>query len=309
MIAVAGFNSMIDRLLEVDALELGTVQRAKRVRVAPGGKGLHVALAIASLGEKACLVGIIDAAHHALFTEFLQERGVSFHGVAVRGPIGACTAVRDQDGVRTGIVEPGPTLSAEEREALLAAFLEECQEADFAVVAGGLPLGMAAGTYADIVTSLARIDLRAAVDTSGEALARAARAQPFLLTPNREEAEALTQRAIHTRDDAVRAARELAGHGVALVVLSLGAEGAIIVHEGRVFHASTPHRSVRQTLGCGDCLLGGLAAGLTRGWTIERLVSLGIACGTANALAGETGILHMEEVTAILPQVTVARLA
>jgi len=61
MITVAGFNTALDKLVDVDALRPGAMQRASAVRVSFGGKGLHVAQTIAALGERVRLVGLVDA--------------------------------------------------------------------------------------------------------------------------------------------------------------------------------------------------------------------------------------------------------
>ena len=61
MIRVAGFNTSFDRYLELDKLQVGEVQRIKRVEVNPGGKGLHVAVLCSAFSEPVKLVGITDA--------------------------------------------------------------------------------------------------------------------------------------------------------------------------------------------------------------------------------------------------------
>lgn len=64
MITVGGFNTAVERFADTDALRPGEVIRTTNVRVWPGGKGLHVAQAVAELGEPVRLVGIIDETHH-----------------------------------------------------------------------------------------------------------------------------------------------------------------------------------------------------------------------------------------------------
>ena len=60
MITIAGFNTSIDRWLDLKVLNPGEVQRVREVGSSPGGKGLHVALTCAALGEEVRLVGIIS---------------------------------------------------------------------------------------------------------------------------------------------------------------------------------------------------------------------------------------------------------
>jgi hypothetical protein len=50
VITVGGFNTSVDKTLELDVLQPGAVHRVSRVQSWPGGKGLHVALTVAGAG-------------------------------------------------------------------------------------------------------------------------------------------------------------------------------------------------------------------------------------------------------------------
>ena len=99
MITVGGFNTSLDKSMDTDELRVGGVFRVRNVRAWPGGKGAHVALTAAALGEPVRLVGLIDSVHRALFEDFLGERGVEFHGVPTSGSVRTCLAVRDGKGL------------------------------------------------------------------------------------------------------------------------------------------------------------------------------------------------------------------
>jgi sugar/nucleoside kinase (ribokinase family) len=95
--------------------------------------------------------------------------------------------------------------------------------------------------------------------TSAEAAAAANAAVPgaFLVRTNRAEAEAMTR-----EPDPERAAAALLAGGARLVVVTLGAEGAMLRGE---LQADLPgvRARVRSTVGAGDALMGVLLAGLT----------------------------------------------
>ena len=55
MITVGGFNSSIDKTMEMTELRSGAVNRASSVRAYAGGKGLHVARAIGTLASQYAL--------------------------------------------------------------------------------------------------------------------------------------------------------------------------------------------------------------------------------------------------------------
>jgi 1-phosphofructokinase family hexose kinase len=307
VITVGGFNTSLDKSMRTDELRIGGVSRVRDVRAWPGGKGAHVALTAAALGEPARLVGLIDATHRALFEDFLGTRGVEFHGVEAGGSVRTCLAVRDAQGRVTELLEPGPDVDAETRGEILARFRALAGDAQLSLLCGSLPPGMAPSDYAGLVDGLRAAGLRCAVDTSGEPLRRAAAARPFLLKPNRDEASALLDTPVDGVPAAARAARALESRGVNLPVVSLGAEGAVACWQGRALHAAVAV-DVVNPVGSGDCLLGGMAVGLARGASVEEALRLGVACGGANAKTPETGVVRREDVEALLPRVTLSSL-
>jgi len=305
MITVAGFNTAIDHLMQVDALHLGEVNRTVHEQILPGGKGLHVAQTIAALGEPVRLIGLIDAAHRDLVVRRMGERGVLFQGIEIDAPLRHCVALQDADGQVTEVLGQGPQLGEGERMALQNVFRLALAESELAVLSGSLPRGLAADTYAELARQVRAAGKRCLVDASGEVLRQAAAAQPFLLKPNREEAEALLGRAIGDLDAAVTALRELAARGVAVPVLSLGALGAVGMDESGTWHAAVEPEQVRNTVGSGDCFLAGMAVAIRRGERLPEALRLAVACGAANAAEVETGYARPDRVEALLGRVRV----
>ena len=307
MITVGGFNTSVDKALDVDELRAGGVHRVRRLQAWPGGKGLHVAVTAAALGEPVRLVGLIDSAHRREFEDVLGARGVEFHGVETKGTLRTCLAIRDQGGARiTEILEPGPELDAATRDELSARFLRLSGSSRLAVLSGSVPPGFGEGAYGELVGTLRERGVRCLVDASGGLLRGAVEARPFLIKPNREEAEALAGGTIDGIPAAAEVARTLGQRGITMVVVSLGAEGAVAAFEGRVAHAAVSVPGSLHPVGSGDCLLGGMAVALARGQQWEDALRLGVACGAANTLSAETGWVRREDVDALLPRVTSA---
>lgn len=308
MIAVAGFNTAIDRFIRLDALRPGEVSRARDEQVYPGGKGLHVAQTIAALGERVQLVGLIDAAHRNLIGRRMSERGVLFHGVEITDSIRQCLALQDANGQITEILGQGPLLSGAQQAALLLDFRRSVDESELVVLSGSLPRGFPPTTYAKLVTQAHDVGKRCLVDASGMAMQNALQAQPFLMKPNRDEIAELLGHPVDDVAAALAAAAELHRRGVAMPVVSMGALGAIAADVDGYWHAELTLDDVRNSVGSGDCLLAGIAVGLKRGMSLDQTLRLGVACGAANALAEETGFVERRTVEALLPRVRVQRL-
>ena len=308
MITVGGFNTSIDKSMATDALAPGAVNRVRDVHASPGGKGLHVAQAVAALGEPVCLVGLIDAAHRRPFADSLAGRGVHFDGVQSPGGVRTCLAIHESGGRVTEILEPGPETDEGTREALCARFLARASRSAVAVLSGSAPRGFTDGAYGDLVSGLRASSARVLVDASGGLLEAAVAARPYLIKPNREEAEGLSGLAIEGPAAAVRVARALLARGPEVVILSLGDAGAVAVTEGRAAHALVRVDRVANAVGSGDCLLGGVAVALARGQSFDDVLRLGVACGAANAIARETGRFERRDVDRLLPMVELTAL-
>jgi len=305
VITVVGINTAIDHLMRVDALHLGEVNRTVHEQVLPGGKGLHVAQTIAALGESVQLIGLIDAAHRNLTARRMSERGVLFHGVEIDAPLRHCIALQDADGRITEVLGQGPQLGERDRAALQRAFRLALAESELVILSGSLPRGLPVDTYAELAQQVHAAGKRCLIDASGEVLRQAVAAQPFLLKPNRDEAEALFGRSVGDLDAAVTALRELAARGVAMPVLSLGAQGALGMDDSGVWHAAVELEQVRNTVGSGDCFLAGMAVAIRRREPLREALRLAVACGAANAMDVETGYVRPDQVEALLGRVRV----
>jgi tagatose 6-phosphate kinase len=299
MIAVAGLNSAIDKLLEIETMTPGRVLRAHEARSWPGGKGVHVALCAAALRESVQLTGFVDDLHREWFQAWLHARDVAFHPIHTRGPIRTCVAIRESAGRITEILEPGPALSSDVRDVAVRTAVDLCGTARIAVLTGSLPPSMPDTTYRDLVAALART--RTIVDASGELLRHAIAGCPFAIKPNRAEAEALTGTRIDSPAAAAVAARALVQSGVHLAIVSLGAEGAVACWEDRACHVLAPAVDVLNSVGAGDCLVGGLAAALARDANIVDALRLGVAAGTAKVLSSDTGGVRRADIDDVLP--------
>jgi tagatose 6-phosphate kinase len=231
----------------------------------------------------------------------LKARSVQFVGIEIDAPVRTCLTIRDGQGRTTEIRETGPDIVGEKWHELRTRFVTLGREANVAVLSGSVPPGVPSSGYRDIVSDLAGV--RVVVDAGGELLRHAIEARPFCIKPNREEAEALTGATLESPREAASVARELASRGVPLVIISMGAAGAVACWEERVCHVVPPKVDALNVVGAGDCLTAGVTVGLARGGDIGDVLRLGIASGTAKTLSPEIGLVRREDIDRILPEV------
>lgn len=114
--------------------------------------------------------------------------------------------------------------------------------------------------------------------------------QVFCITPNETEAEALTGVAVVDGQSAAAAAAMLLQRGVQNVIVTMGANGALLCNAEGAHHQRAEPVSVVDTTGAGDTFNGAFAARLTAGFSLHDAVEFAVAAATQSVqFAGANG--------------------
>jgi 1-phosphofructokinase len=283
VIVTVTVNPSLDRTVQVETLRRGAVLRALATYVHPGGKGVNVSRALIANGHRTVAVLSSGGYASAELRALLDDAGVPARHVPVAGPVRTNLTVAEPDGTVTKVNEPGPVLTPREFAALLRGMTDSIETgADWVAGCGSLPPGAPSAFYARLVSAAKAHGARAAVDTSGDALAGCLGAGPDLIKPNVHELAECAGIEIRTLGDALKAAESLRDRGAKAVLASLGADGAILVGEHDTAHAVARARvPVLSTVGAGDAMLAGfLAAGGTGVAALVEAVAWGTAAVT-----------------------------
>lgn len=280
-------NPSLDLTYGLEELERGEVQRADVVSVEAGGKGVNVCRSLIANGVPSRAIATVGGASGEQFLALLEDSEVECVRVPVTGELRTNVSVVEHEGVVTKINAAGPRLSEGEVGLLLAETAAAARGGDWLAACGSLPPGAPEDLYARVVEVARAAGCRVAVDSSGSPLARALDAGPDLVKPNLEELCGLTGRRLGTIGDVLAAAGEVRARGAGAVVVSLGADGAILADGSGAVHAQTPPFTPRNTVGAGDSLLAGL---LSVGGEGAAALAEGVAWGAAAArLPGTRG--------------------
>jgi 6-phosphofructokinase 2 len=119
----------------------------------------------------------------------------------------------------------------------------------------------------------------------------------LLLKPSLRELTDLTGREIHNeRDEGLVAGQVIKQGRCEILVLSLGAQGALLATaEGCERFAAIPV-DARSTVGAGDSMLAGIVLGLSRGLPLRDSVHFGMAAGAAALLGSGTPLCRRNDV-------------
>ncbi|TDE33577.1 1-phosphofructokinase [Actinomadura sp. 6K520] len=308
MIVTVTLNPSLDRTIEVDVLTRGAVIRARSARVDPGGKGVNVSRALLANGVASTAVVAVGGADGDRLRRLLEAEGMRVRAVRVAGRTRSNVTIVEPGGVTTKLNEPGGPLAPGELDELGAAVEAEAGAASWVVGCGSLPPGVPDDTYAALCRRFAPDGIRVAVDSSGAALRAAVPAGPDLIKPNREELAEAVGRPVGTVADVVEAAGELRTRGARAVLVSLGAEGAVLVDDDGVLTGDAPVSRPSSTVGAGDALLAGfLAAGARGSAALAEALAWGAAAVRlpASRMPGEDDIRR--DIVRIHPRPDLAR--
>jgi 1-phosphofructokinase len=275
VIVTVTLNPAIDETVTLETLRPGHVHRASAVAFHAGGKGVNVASCLADWGAKVTATGILGAGNAGLFERLAAEKG--FDERFLRVPGETRTNIKlSHDGDTTDINLPGLVVRKAELDAFVDTLTGLAEPEALFLLAGSVPTGVAPEIYAELTRMLSGRGAKVVLDTSGAALraALAGARLPYAVKPNRAELEEFAGRALPRMGDVVAAAR---GLGVALTVVSLGADGAVFVTAEAALHASAPPVAAASTVGAGDAMVAGILAAMAEDAGLERIARLGTA--------------------------------
>ncbi len=246
-----------------------------------GGGGINVARVLRTLGMDALAILMAGGATGQFLRELLDEKGVEYLVIPILGRTRISLNVHESStGREFRFVPAGPVVAEAEYHALLEAL--EKIESEWLVASGSLPEGVPDDFYGTLARLAVRRGMHFVLDTTGVALKHALGQGVTLIKPSLGELESLLGRTIRDRGEQEAAALALVRAGAAqFVVLSLGAEGAILAQEKGVLRLPAPNVVVRSSVGAGDSFTAGMIFGLSRGDAPEDAFAHGIAAGAA----------------------------
>jgi 1-phosphofructokinase/tagatose 6-phosphate kinase len=288
VIVTVTLNAAIDRTLTVPNFQRGQRHRASAGLTLAGGKGINVARALKAFGVPVVATGLVGGTTGNRIVEELGHEAILNDFVHIEGESRTSTAVVDPTGsTYTEINEWGPAVRPEELELLLEKLRYLTQGAELVVFAGSLPRDVEDDFYAEAARDLARRHIPAVLDTEGEPLRLAIEAEPFLVSPNQAEAEALVGQEFHDDEDFRLALEGVAEMGARNVLITTD-EGCVALlreeRETRSFRAVAPRVEPVSTVGSGDVLLAAFLAAQHNGRSQEDSLRAAVAAGAASTL-------------------------
>ena len=312
MIITVTLNAAMDKTLEVPSFTPGRRHRTVEQTTMPGGKGVNIARAIKQLGQPVIATGLAGGATGTRIVEALDDESILNDFVRIRDESRTNTAVLDPTtGLQTEINERGPAVSAQELALFREKLLYLAQGASICVFAGSLPRGVEQDVYYSLIRDVGRLGATTIIDTDGEPLRLAIRAEPDVVSPNELESEELVGHEFNDVRDRAQAVIEMTRRGAR--------EAIMTVHDGcyaRVLENGSltlrrvriEEQEARSAVGSGDAFLAGYVAARYSGQAPVECLRFGVACGAESTQHFGAGIIDSARVERLLADVEAERL-
>ena len=306
MIYTLTLNPAMDKTVVIENFTAGGVNRIQSLRTDVGGKGINVSKCLKNLGCETTAAAFWGGAAGQRGIDFLQESGIGSLAVTVaedtRTNLKIIDPVRHEN---TDINEPGPTVTAENLEELIACLDANIVGGDILILSGSIPRGCPASIYRDLIQRYQARGAQVYLDADGENFRLGITAAPALIKPNIDELNRYLNADLTDVSEIADAAREFRKLGIGEVVVSLGADGALLVKEGTCLKAEGLSVPVQSTVGAGDSMVAALACGAEKGLADVQRLKLAIAISAASVMCSGTQAPQQETIEQLYHLVTV----
>jgi 1-phosphofructokinase family hexose kinase len=312
MIITVTLNAALDKTLEVPSFTPGRRHRTVDQTTMAGGKGVNIARAVKRLGQPVIATGLVGGSTGTRIVEALNDEAILNGFVRIREESRTNTAVLDPTtGLHTEINERGPAVSSMELELFREKLLYLAKGASICVFAGTLPRAMDPDVYSGLIREVRRLGVVTMIDTEGEPLRLAMRAEPDVVSPNELEGEELVGHEFNDVDDRAQAVADMTQLGAAEAIMTVpdGCYAQVIDGAGSaVYRVQVEEQEARSSIGSGDAFLAGYVAARYAGRPTVDCLRFGVACGAESTQHFGAGIIDPTRVDKLLSEVRAERL-
>ena len=299
-------NPSLDLSMSVEQFVPDHKLRAFDDRREAGGGGVNVSRVLRRLDVPTRSFVVVGGAVGSELASLMRDEELDVFEFTISGTTRESVAITEaSSGRQYRLSVTGPIV--EDADRLRRLIREAAAAVPIVVLSGSLPQGVPDDFLGQLVDDLGPATTTI-IDTSGAALDSAAKSAATIIKPSQRELARLVGWEPSTADEVERAAQQILGHGeIHAVVASRGPSGALLAtREGvSLWFRPPPVRPV-STVGAGDSMVAGIAAGIARGEDLVDAVRLGVAAGTATVLSAGTQLCDPADVSTFVEQVTIS---
>ena len=297
------FNPALDKSISIPQLVPEKKLKCSHQKVEPGGGGINVSRAMHKLGGYSEAVYLAGGYTGKQFEALLLAENIVSASLPISGDTRDNFIVFDESAnlqYRFGM--DGPYVEQSECSQVLS-YINLQEEISYIIASGSLPPGVNANIFGQLAVIAKQKNAKLVVDTSGEALLHAVKEGVFLIKPNLSEFSSLYGKEKLEGEEIGKAARSIINKGgCEVIVVSMGADGAILVTAKEEFRVKPPQVTIHSTVGAGDSMVAGIILAISNGLSYKEALFYGVAAGTAATMNAGTELCKKEDTERIFVQ-------
>lgn len=306
MLYTVTLDPLLERAVGVEELVYDDVNCIIEEHKKPGGKGIDVSRVIKELGGESTALGFAGGYSGLELTDMLIGEGIVSDFARINSESrSSITIYQRKKKIRTLLCTPSPAIS----QAEVDSFFEKANEippGSDVVISGNVPAGLDEGIFARLIKAFKKRNIKVFLDSDKEAFKLGVDAAPFLIKPNIFEFNRLTGGSVSEVKEIAEAVKHYRD-SVEYIIVSIGGRGALGFSKEGDYHARPPKVKVRNSLGAGDSLLGGVVSVMSKSGSFEEALRVGVACGTAATLGISGGLCKKTDVDSIKKEVIIEK--
>ena len=284
MLYTITFNPSLDYYLKVNNLKSGFVNRAVSEKLIPGGKGINVSLALKELGNDTTALGFVAGFTGSAILNEINKMGLKNEFIEVEGQTRINVKIKSI--AETDINGNGANVEAKDVSLLVKRLKATLKSGDWVIICGSTPPSLPTTAYSDFLDELdPPRDINIVVDSSGRLLTESLRHKPFLIKPNIYELCEVFG-IPYTTDirKITECAQKLQNWGARNVIVSMGADGAVMVTETyQSMYVRAPRGQLVNSVGAGDTMVAGFIHEYIATGNYFKALNFATAAGSACA--------------------------
>ena len=291
------------------AIESFSADGGDDIHIHPAGQGVWVARMAAELGAEPVLCGFIGGEVGTVLRPLLEEMPVELRLVETAEASGAYIHDRRSGERRPLSQSAALPASRHEVDELFSVTVAAALDCDLLAICGPYPDNtVPLEIYGGLVTDVKANGVTVIVDLSSPRLDQALEGGPDLVKINDWQIAGFISGAVDTEAQMRAAMERVRDAGAESVIVTRAGDPALALRDGRFTELTPPKFERGSREGCGDSMMGALAATIAAERDWEDVLRLSAAAGATNFLRSGLGTGSREVIEELAPRVRLREL-
>ena len=306
MILTVTLNPALDKIYWVDELKFGKethLARATKSHTSAGGKGINVSVFLKGLGVDNIATGFVAGNTGRSIKRSMRDVGVTSNFQWIDGETRTNVAIlrKGKEDQPIEINDRGPKVSERALEQFISQYKIMLKKVSYVVISGSVPPNVPDDIYGKLVKIAKNMGVKSIVNTGEPLLSKVVSAGPTLLKPDIRESNKVLGETLDDFESIIEVGKKIVESGADFSLISHEITGDVLVGDGECWDMDIRKDNfvIKNEVGAGDSLIGGIVYKLQSGSEIMEAMKFGMASAVASVestdkLCRDPSLIHAE---------------